>query len=119
MQPDPKSYQGVLDSDVSMSANSFGTPLEFDITPKILRYCTFKVKWTGANATDAKMKLQVSTDNVDWDDYEDSELPLDAPAGFHHWDVDVRAIPHFRLAYSKGSNTAGTFSTSYAREPLE
>lgn len=100
-----------IDTGISMAVSSDGSTV--DVGP--FSYGFIGVTWSGANANDGTMKIEVSDTSLpgSWEVYPNSPYILDASNGVHYWDFrQLRSIPYLRVSYTAGSNTTGTFNTS-------
>lgn len=97
-----------IDSGVTMAASYDSRAIDM----VNYQYCLFIFEWSGADATNAKLWLEVSDtgDAGTWEEYPFSEVTIDSASGSHYFDVEVRSDAFFRMSYTPGANTAGTFT---------
>src|SRR3989304_2170509 len=78
---------------------------------KGLQCFSIQAAWTGLDAADAPIKVQLSNDNSNWDDYPSSTATLAATPDNEIWEfVGGSACNWVRCVYTKNSVTAGTIS---------
>jgi hypothetical protein len=99
----------VLDENITMSASYDGVPVDL----ASYEFGLFTFRWSGADATNGTVILQIS-DNAQpgtWEDYTGSSFTITSADGSHYWDVFLRSGWYYRMKYTPGGNTAGTYST--------
>lgn len=70
----------------------------------------FEIEWSGADATDATIKLQGSVTGVNWCDIENSSTTISAAAGDALWELHDIGVARVRAVFTANTNTTGTIS---------
>jgi hypothetical protein len=92
---------------IAMNADHDGAVLDC----RDFEHVLFTAQWSGASATDGLFELQISNlASSNFEGYPDAQYTASTAAGAHHWDMPINSIPFVRIAYAKGSNTAGLYA---------
>lgn len=85
----------------------------FDVTG--LRFGTIQATWSGLATLDSTLKVQVSSDGVNWNDAnaDDNEAVLSEAAETQLWEVLEVTSDFYRLVYTPNSNTTGTATVDF------
>jgi hypothetical protein len=75
---------------------------------------SIQASWSGNNAADGIIKIETSVDGVCWCEYPNGSYTIPLTAGCKPFDLPSSSSPFFRVAYTKGTNSAGLIDLAYA-----
>jgi hypothetical protein len=110
----PNDNYGMIDVDVDMSADAEGAALDIGTYDEVL----LTAQWNGLDVADGQFAVEISDTGLvgSWTPYPESEWIVDGLMGTQHWILpSVSAISFIRFTWTAGTNSSGTFSTSYRR----
>jgi hypothetical protein len=80
----------------------------------------WQFEWSGANAFDSQVEVQVSLDKVNWNCYggDYGQCILSAASGAQMLEIPTVTFPYWRAHYTANANTSGTMVIRTYGKPL-